>query len=344
MKLMLVEGRGFEKNIISKKNYTLPNIQIEKIKPVIRAQSEIEYKILDHENFRDRLLNFMDLELQKRDNFFYQLADNFGKQFHAKYNVPEEQDATISNLEHAGIILKNSPSQIEDEPYPKALREAKSFKKFLMSCIKNFIEMISFSLFNNDSLVPSDRNLHKIACKILFGRGECYISLFELMKRKNIEEESKLQISMKYLQNLSLEEFKVRESLRLVREKEPYQAVIDTINYLNVFHNPYEKINLILRVRKEIAHCIDEYTTKYGSPDGEKITITAEEIANLFRYCLVKSGNTSLKTHQNIIEEFVEERVVKFDDEGYYFSVYASSLDLLISISANPKILLGSSS
>ena len=102
------------------------------------------------------------------------------------------------------------------------------------------------------------------------------------------------------------------------------------MNYLETFTNPYDKFNGVCHMRREIARSLDKYWENRPKPTKEKIRVTAENILPLFSYCMAASRNEKMRAHQVFIEEFIEEDLIKFGEEGYSFTTFVATVDFLV--------------
>jgi Vacuolar sorting protein 9 (VPS9) domain. len=300
-----------------------------------------EFKKLRVGTFSEKVFSLIDMELIKRDSFFFEIAQKFGDLFYNKYgNQANEHEKVMKSANSfAEIVLEKSASMVNmNNTYKKVLKDVKDFLSFLKDCLIEFIKLVSISATGDSSLVPKERTVKRLAAKLVFGRNSCYDTLWMLIRLQHKEDEKRLKSCLTKLKHYTPKQFHVDDDFCLKKEEEPYQQVIDSINYLETFTNPYDKFDLIVRIRKEIVRCIDEYYLfKEPTKNSDKLQLTADTLMAVYCYCLANCCNEKMRIHQVLIEEFVDDHYLKFGEEGYYYSTFMGAIDFLESISDNPE-------
>lgn len=322
----------------SKTAKTLQNDKIEYAKP--QRASEC-YKKLKRGTLYEKLFNLLEIEIGKRDNFFLEISNEFGQLFNIKYKKfagPLERKINGTNLAEAVVNTPEVFIKFQNY-YKKALKDIKLFRKFLKEVMKAFLmQMVDLGTGDaNTSYMIDEKPLNTLALKMIFTRKACYDMIFNLIRQKNRDEEALLLKSQEKMSRLNLQTYNIQPYFMLPEQAHPYLEVIETLNQLDNLLNPYDKLTVISKLRKEIASCIDDYYARFGDESTSKHEINADTVMQIYCYCMANCSNEKLRAHQLFIEEFVEDSHLKFGEEGYYFSTFVAALDFLVSLSEDPK-------
>jgi hypothetical protein len=209
------------------------------------------------------------------------------------------------------------------------VKEVKEFRDFLTEVVFNFVRQMSYNTHKDESLILDDNRIERITTKTLFGKNKTYDVLFKVTRLSVFDDELKLKQTYTQLLDVKPQTFHVEKIFCLEEDETPYQNVIDCMNYLETFTNPYDKFNGVCHMRREIARSLDKYWENRPKPTKDKIRVTAENILPLFSYCMGASRNEKMRAHQVFIEEFIEEDMIKFGEEGYSFTTFVATVDFL---------------
>lgn len=147
-------------------------------------------------SFKERIYSLMDLEISKRDNFFFEMCIVFGDKFEQLYHeeFATYLDCLNKNATFASVLLTDTKRVINmKNAYKKACQDIRNFIEFMSECLKVFIQTMSVRALNDNSLIPTNRNLKKLSTKVIFGKNKVYQTLFNLVRINNREEENRIK-------------------------------------------------------------------------------------------------------------------------------------------------------
>lgn len=305
-------------------------------KPVLRRAKTMS-------DLRNQLLKFFEFEIMKKGNIFYELADSFAKMYAETYDEIVKDFGTVKKLlDVEGVsqesILNPKLQERIDRYYEKARVDLKTYQNLQLDLLKGFLSELSLWTMKDESLVPSNKSLDHTNLKLMFGRSECYDTYFTMVRYSTLVDEAKLKRTISKLKNLDLKNFALTPTLCLEKKEAPYQVIIDSLNYLDTFASPYDKFQVIAKMRGQILKEIDKYW-KNSYEQGlitNKLSLTADQLLPLHCFCVAHSGNEKMRAHQILIEEFIDEEALKFGEQSYYFTTFKAAIEFLVSISQDP--------
>lgn len=304
-----------------------------------RKGSEDEYKSLKTGSFKERVYKFIEIELLKKENFFLELAKIFCARFSEKYeNDIVRWSAILKDVKsHADIVTSHALTMIEiKNVYKTALKEIKDFRSVFYQLIQEFLKEMFYTTHKNDSLLFQQNRIDRLILQIMFEKTSLYTSFFTLIRLNFVDEELKLKSVYSRYTQITPKTFNVDDLYCLEDCETPYQGVIEEINVLDTIMLPHDKFNTICKMRKDIARCLDSYydVMVVQKDIKRRIILSAENVLPLFSYCIASSRSLKIRAHQVFIEEFVDENLLKFGEEGYSFSTFIAATDYLVSLAS----------
>jgi len=289
------------------------------------------------------LCKFFEMEIMKRENIFYEISEAFGKLYALQYDEGVKNFGTAKRVLGDGkipfdYVISPKVKERVKATYEKARIDLKRYQNLQFDLIRAFLVEVSKWSGNDETLVPVNKVIDQINIKLLFSKTECYHTYFTLIRYSTLIEETKLKHSISKLRNLKPADFGIDPNFCLEKKENPYQHVIDSYNYLDTFANPFDKFNVIAKMRGQILKEIDRYWSESYQQGliKKKLNVTADQLLPLHCYCLVASVNEKMRAHQAFVEEFVDEESLKFGEQSYYFTTFKVAIDFLVSISADP--------
>lgn len=305
---------------------------------------EDDYRILTKGNLQDKLFNYLGIEIMKKDSFFFEIVHKFSEEFTKKYQeLANKYEELYQNITETSENASQGFSVLEMKTlYKNAIKDVKEFLLFLCDTFLVFVKQMSISTLNTDFLVPRDRKVERLATRLLFGKNDIYEIVFKLIRLNSKHDEHRLKRCFILLKDAKPHQFNVASSFCFSDDDSPYQHVIDCINYLDVFTNPYDKFDAIFRMRREIMTAIDQYLGKRPEIKlpKSKLLLSADQLVPIYCYCLANCGNSKMRAHQIFIEEFIHEHMMKYGEEAYYFTTFTAAVDFLMTCSENPSKVL----
>ena len=292
---------------------------------------------------RETITKYFEVEIFRKGNFFFELAEVFGKAYVEMSHESLKKFEIVKRLLDDGkipfnwIIAPKVKEQVERE-FERAKIDLKRFQNLQFDLIKTFLTELSLLIGQNGSLIPSDKVIDQMNLKLLFGKSEIYDTFFTIARLVNIADEVKLKNVLTVLKNPKLEDFVFDTKLRLEQEEVPYQNVIDSLNYLDTFSSPHDKFQAIAKMRGMILKEIDRYWSQECNQGlvNKRLSLTADQLLPLYCYCLISAGNEKMRAHQIFIEEFLSDDLVQFGEQSYYFTTFKVAIDFLVNISDDP--------
>jgi Vacuolar sorting protein 9 (VPS9) domain len=193
-----------------------------------------------------------------------------------------------------------------------------------------------YTTHKNDSLLFQQGRIDKLIVRIIFEKTSIYTLFFTLIRLCFIDEELKLKSVHNKFTEITPKAFNVDDLYCLSDLEQPYQNVLEDINNLDSIMLPHDKFATISKMRRDVALCLDKYyeTTQQNKEFKKKILLSAENVLPLFSYCIAASRNLKIRAHQVFIEEFVDDNLLKFGEEGYSFSTFIAATDYLVSLAS----------
>lgn len=310
--------------------------------PRLRKGSEEEYNGLKTGNFKERVYKFIEIELLKKENFFLELAKIFCAKFSEKYEKDIVRWSTIFKdiKTHTDIVTSFALTMIEvKNAYKTALKEIKDFRDVFYALIQEFLKEMFYTTHKNDSLLFQQSRVERLILQIIFEKTSIYTLFFTMVRLNFIDEELKLACVYNSHKQITPKTFNVDDIYCLEEDEMPYKIVIEEINDLDSIMLPHDKFSTISKMRKDVATCLDIYhDERLNEKDKKKkIILSAENILPLFSYCIASSRNLKIRAHQVFIEEFLDENMLKFGEEGYSFSTFIAATDYLVSLASYTK-------
>ena len=280
---------------------------------------------------QEKVFEFFKHAILQQDNYFFELAKLIGELYSQKYKkeVKEFQNLLV-NFPNTEIEIDNKVKESAQVAFQNAKKDIQQFESLLFNCMKVFLVQVSVRSTGNESLVPNDSNLDQLALKLLFGKNKCYQTFFAITRYSTFDDEINLRNSFKKLKGALPSRFGITPEFCLEKELVPYETVIEAVDYLDLYHNPHDKFQLIFQLRKQIIKAIDHYRQQEGL-DNKNIIVTGDHLLPLYAYCLALSANEKLRAHQNFVETFLDDETLVFNEEGYCFSTFAGAIDSLVS-------------
>src|SRR5262245_17556355 len=122
-----------------------------------------------------KFFNLLEIEIVKRDNFFFEIAEELGKIFNKKHKAfcvslekALDKNSTISTSALADLDSKFKLL------YKKALKDVKMFRSYMKEILSCFIVTVIESISpENENYAPDEKHLNKLALKLIFLREHC---------------------------------------------------------------------------------------------------------------------------------------------------------------------------
>jgi len=233
----------------------------------------------------EKLFNFFKQEIMHKDNFFFELTVFLAQIYTSQYS---ESLNIFTSLPISDLQLDEETKDHAGSVFLEAREDIKQFEEFLYNCLKVFLMQISIRNKGDESLVPSRKDLNDLALKLLFTpKDSCYKTYFTIIRYYTLEDEIALRNAYGRLKELRPESFAVEREFCQVNKEIPYERIIESLEYLDLYQNPQDKFQLIASIRRQILRSMDEYRKKEGL-DTEQVIMTGEHLLPLFTYFFCK--------------------------------------------------------
>ena len=109
----------------------------------------------------------------------------------------------------------------------------------------------------------------------------------------------------------------------------PFSETLALLRKLNDCNSILERIDLMFMLRASILSEIDKFWEKIPLKMKHR-SVDADNLLSIFIYIIIKSQITNLIIDIEIIDSFISKNI-KLSRKGYYFSIFQSSIDYIIS-------------
>ena len=320
-------------------------------------------KVLDYgptsssTGFSQKIMKLIEQDISKGDNFFFKLTETFGDILHQKYeeklncfekefrSIQKEKKAVSDEMYDSsfggfgkGRLFaeeknKNKLRKEVESTYQQAKLDITRFQSIVIDILEAFISQMINPMVKEEVAIPRE-SLEQLTLGLIFGKNKCYNTYFELVKYYVADEERLLGKTIEKLKNYTPKDFSVEPHFCLDNVAVPYHEVIECLQYLDVYTNPYDKFATISQVRKEILKSIETYWSSQPSEvqASRKLELSADALMPIYCYCLVNSANEKLKRHQVFMEDFLGGDSLEFGEKAYYFMTFIGAINYIISL------------
>ena len=201
----------------------------------------------------------------------------------------------------------------------------------LINLVENLLTQFYYRFIRDKFKFLKKRNFEEVIISIsnslILERQKIFNLIYHYFKIKYKEEKLQIEYIMKKLEKIKPKNLGIRSEFLLEEENTPYEKVIIEMRNISEKHCAYLKFQQIFKIKDLICLAIDKYWEKKKKVN--KKNIDADQLMNIFIFCIIKTKNSNLIIDYKFIEALLSEDLLNFGEKAYYFNIFSTSLEFL---------------